>query len=229
MKTKIKGILLDIDNTLYDYSHSHSFAKNQLIKYCSLKFNLPNSLVNSAYEKGRHFVHIELSETAASHNRLLYIQKMLEILNINPTLHAIDIYNIYWNSFLDKLIPFDGIYSILNKYKNKICLLTDLTAHIQYRKIQKLKLQNYCDKIVTSEEVGREKPHPYMFMSGLKKLNLKAKEVYMIGDSFKKDIVGAVNLGINSIWLNHNEKKEFSQKEELITEVKSFNEINKII
>ena len=33
----------------------------------------------------------------------------------------------------------------------------------------------------------------------------------MIGDSFKKDIVGAVNLGINSIWLNHNEKKELEK------------------
>ena len=43
MKTKIKGILLDIDNTLYDYNQSHSFAKKRLIDYCSNRFNLPNT------------------------------------------------------------------------------------------------------------------------------------------------------------------------------------------
>jgi putative hydrolase of the HAD superfamily len=229
MKTKIKGILLDIDNTLYDYKHSHSFAKKRLIDYCSNRFNLPKDLIISSYEKGRLFVHIELSETAASHNRLLYIQKMLEILNLNPTIYAMDIYNIYWDSFLEHLIPFDGIYLFLEKFKNNICLLTDLTAHIQYRKIKKLGLEKYCDKLVTSEETGREKPHPYMFMLGLKKLNLKPNEVCMIGDSFKKDILGAVNLGINAIWLNHDGIKESTQREELITEVNSFNEIIEII
>jgi putative hydrolase of the HAD superfamily len=153
---------------------------------------------------------------------------MCEILDINPLNYAFKIYNIYWDTFLENIIPFDGIYDFLDKYKNKICLVTDLTAHIQYRKIEKLKLNKYINKVVTSEEAGREKPHPYMFISALEKLNLQKHEVCMIGDSFKKDIFGASTLGINAIWFNHEEKQE-KYNSQNIKEVTTFKEILELI
>lgn len=221
---RYKALLLDIDNTLYDYNITHAFAKNKVIEYCISTFNLTKEEVGSAYDKARNKVHVELCETAASHNRLLYFQKMLEMLNINPLEHSFDIYNVYWDSFLDKLVPFDGIYTLLEKYKGRICLVTDLTAHIQYRKVKKLGLEKYCNAIVTSEEAGHEKPHPYMFMLSLHKLGLERNDVCMIGDSFKKDVLGAAGAGIASIWFNHENKKE-SHNDSLINEVRSFNEI----
>jgi HAD superfamily hydrolase (TIGR01549 family) len=225
---KYKGILLDIDNTLYNYKVAHVFSKNIVLDYCVSEFSLPKNKINFAYEKARKQVHIELSETAASHNRLLYFQKMLEILNVNPMKYAIKIYSKYWNSFLNELNPFDEIYVLLEKYKHKICLVTDLTANIQYRKIQKLGLEKYCNNLVTSEEAGREKPHPYMFMLALQKLGLRADEVCMIGDNFKKDILGSAALGIESIWFNHEGKKE-AHDDKLIREVREFKEILKLL
>ncbi len=204
---KYKGLLLDIDNTLYDYNKAHGKAKSNVIDYCSNNFNVSSNQIISAYETGRKKVHIELSETAASHNRLLYFQKMCELLKINPLQHALDLYNTYWDTFLNHMEPFENMYTLLEKYNGKICLVTDLTAHIQYRKIQKLNLDNYCNQIVTSEEAGREKPHPYVFMMALQKLNLQAHEVCMIGDSYKKDVLGALNSNIDAIWFNHENKK----------------------
>ncbi len=225
---KYKGILLDIDNTIYDYNKVHYFAKNKVLNYCIDTFNLCNDDVIYAYERARKQVHVELSETAASHNRLLYFQKMLEILNINPIKHSLKLYNIYWDNFLEVIIPFEEIYLLLDKYKDRICLITDLTAHIQYRKINKIGLEKYCDKLVTSEETGHEKPHPYIFISALNKLGLRADEVCMIGDNFKKDILGSAALGIESIWFNHEDKQE-SHNDKLITEVKSFKEILELL
>lgn len=225
---KFKALLLDIDNTLYDYNNTHNIAKKSVVEFCKNKFNIDEKVILKAYEKARKNVHIELSETAASHNRLIYFQKMCEILKINPLESSFIIYNIYWDAFLENIIPFDGVYKLLEKYKNNICLVTDLTAHIQYRKVEKLKLNEYCQAIVTSEEAGKEKPHPYMFMLALKKLDLKANEVCMIGDSFKKDIFGASNLGINAIWFNHENKSE-SIESDLIKEVKIFDEILELI
>lgn len=225
---RYKGILLDIDNTLYDYNITHSIAKNRVLDYCISEFGLAKVEIGSAYEKARNKVHVELSETAASHNRLLYFQKMLEILNVNTLKYSLEIYNVYWDNFLAVLKPFDGIYDFFEKYSNNICLVTDLTAHIQYRKIKKLDLGNYCNKIVTSEEAGREKPHPYMFMLALHKLDLKANEVCMIGDSFKKDILGATSLGIESIWFNHEDKFE-NYDSNSIKQVKNFKEILELV
>lgn len=225
---RYKGILLDIDNTLYDYNSTHESALNKVIDFCSLKFNLTKEELVYAYSIARKKVHIELSETASSHNRLLYFQKMLEVLNLNSLLYGMKLYNLYWDTFLDEMIPFEGIYDFLEMYKNKICLVTDLTAHIQYRKIKKLKLAKYCNFIVTSEEAGREKPHPYMFMMGLDKLGFNKSEVCMVGDSFKKDIFGASNLDIQSIWLNSEMKIENYDTDKVV-EVKCFKEIMELV
>jgi len=223
-----KGILLDIDNTLYDYSKAHEFSRDKVLDLCINEFNIEKKIIIGAYNKARKRVNIELSETASSHNRLLYFQKMMEILQLNSLENSMRLYNVYWDNFLDKMTPYDDIYKLLEKYKYRICLVTDLTAHIQYRKIQKLNLDKYCNCIVTSEEAGKEKPHPYMFMMALTKLNLNPEDVCMIGDSFKKDIFGATNLGIKSIWLNHENKKE-NYDSELVQEVKIFKEILELV
>lgn len=225
---RYKALLVDIDNTLYCYKSAHMGAIKNVINLCKKKFDLSENEITLAYENARKKVHIELSETASSHNRLLYFQKMCELLKLNPLDYGIPIYNMYWDSFLEIMTPFDGVYDFLANFKNKICFITDLTAHIQYRKIEKLNLNNYCSCIVTSEESGKEKPHPWIFFLALHKLNLKPSEVCMIGDNFKKDILGASNIGIDSIWFNHEKKKEnFSESN--IIEVHKFNEINSIL
>lgn len=225
---KYRGLLLDIDNTLYNYNTAHSIAKSNVIDYCTKNFKMSSDEIICAYETGRKKVHIELSETAASHNRLLYFQKMCELLKVNPLKHSLDIYNIYWDTFLNTMQPFENMHTLLEKYSGKICLVTDLTAHIQYRKIQKLNLDNYCTQIVTSEEAGREKPHPYVFIMALQKLNLQTNEVCMIGDSYKKDVLGAYNSNIDAIWFNH-ENKEAVIDNKAIKTVTHFNEIIELI
>jgi putative hydrolase of the HAD superfamily len=221
---KYKALLLDIDNTLYNYNISHTCAKKSVVQHCETEFNIDETSISTAYEKARKKVHNELNETAASHNRLLYFQNMCEILTINPIQQSLKLYNIYWDTFLENITPFEGVYELLEKYQNKICLVTDLTAHIQYRKIHKLKLNQYCQSIVTSEEAGKEKPNPLMFKLALQKLNLKSSEVCMIGDNFKKDIFGANSLNIHTIWLNH-ERKQESYSDSTIKEAKTFKEI----
>jgi len=225
---KYKGILLDIDNTLYDYNSAHNFAKNKVLEYSIDAFNMSKDEVNIAYEMARKQINIELCETASSHNRLLYFQRMSEIIGLNPMKYAFEIYNIYWDNFLEIMQPFEGVYELLEKFNNKICLVTDLTAHIQYRKIKKLGIEKYCNALVTSEEAGHEKPHPYMFIMALQKLGLKSDEVCMIGDSFKKDVFGAINLGVAAIWIN-NESKIENHNHQLITEVQNFKQILEIL
>ena len=225
---KYKAILLDIDDTLYCYDSAHSVAMKSILKFFENELKIDSVTAKSVFETSRSRVHVELSETASSHNRLLYFQKMCEFLEINPLKYGIKIYNLYWDNYLENIKPFDGVYDLLKKYINNICILTDLTAHIQYRKIQKLKINNYCNTIITSEEAGREKPHPFIFMLALQKLKKSANEVCMIGDSFKKDILGANNLGINSIWFNHKKKHE-NYESTTIKEVSTFNDILRFV
>lgn len=225
---KYKAILLDIDDTLYCYEQAHKFAIKNIINYFKEKFELDEETVLLIYEKARNKVHLDLDKTAASHNRLLYFQNMCEILDINPLKFGKKLSDLYWNKFLENLKVFEGVYGLLEKYKNSICLITDLTAYIQYQKIEKLKINRFCKKIVTSEEAGVEKPHPNIFNLALQKLAMKTHDVCMIGDNFSKDIYGATSLNIDSIWFNHkNIKKNY--KKNNIKEVTSFKEILNLV
>ncbi len=224
-KFNLKGIILDIDNTIYDYQNAHLVALSTMTEKMVLRLDIDAKIISEAYQKARKQIHIELYDTASSHNRLLYTQRMLELLKVDSMQYCLEFYNSYWDEYLENMNIFSGLIDYLEKIKNKkICLLTDLTAHIQHRKIQKLGLYKYTNFIVTSEEAGHDKPHPYMFLLALKKFNLKANEVIMIGDNFQKDILGASNLGIKSYWFNVNrETKEYDKN--LISEFKNFDSL----
>ena len=223
-----KGLLLDIDNTLYPYRKSHEVGLNAVFSLIESQFGIESAIANNAFLEARKDVHYTLSETAASHNRMLYFQKMLERLGLPSPSFTLEIYEAYWGEFLNEMTTFDGVYEVLEKYKNRICLVTDLTAHIQHRKIKKLKLDRYLNLVVTSEEAGHEKPHPIMFNLSLEKLKCRKDEVCMIGDNFRKDILGASRLGIRSIWLNSNGSTE-EHNSTFVTEVNSFEKILKLV
>ena len=199
-----KGILLDIDNTLYQYDPLHEIATTALFDYIEKHFNKSRQKISDAFNTAKCHVKQNTPETAASHNRLLYVQNLCEILEIESLVHSLDLYNVYWDTFLESLTLSLGAQTFFSKYGHlPICLVTDLTAHIQHRKVAKLELTRWANFMVTSEEAGCEKPHPYMFQLALNKLNLNANEVCMIGDSYKKDIEGALRLGIDAYWLSH--------------------------
>lgn len=221
---KFKGILLDIDNTLYDYKKRHEYALESVFNSLGTEHALPKETLTKLYAQARSQIHKELSGTAAAHNRMLYFQRMFELLNFNALKYALSAYNKYWNVFLDSLVVREGVCDFLDFVKDaKICLVSDLTAHIQYRKIQRLRLAGYADFLVTSEEAGREKPHPRIFKMALTKLKIPASRVCMIGDCFEKDILGAIKLKIKSFWLNT--KNETKKAHPLVTPFKNFFEL----
>lgn len=219
-----EGVLIDIDNTLYDYETAHARALKAVEETFAGRLAVDGSTFKAAFAEARTAVHVELRETASSHNRLLYFQRMFESLGHNPMRYALEAYGIYWDTFLENIELFDGVTEFLEKIRSlRICFVTDLTAHIQYRKIALLRLHEYAGHLVTSEEAGREKPHPYMFMLALKKLGLGPEQVCMVGDSYEKDIVGATRVGIRSFWLNRDGKEQ--RLNELTTEFGTFREL----
>lgn len=143
--------------------------------------------------------------TAASHNRILYVQRVCEILGIFSAENVLKLYNSYWDAYLNTMRLYDGVTEVFEMLKLmgiKIGFCTDLTANIQLRKIQHLGISDIPNAMVTSEECGAEKPNSLMFNCIMKKLGTSSNECVMIGDDYEKDICGAAALGINGIWLN---------------------------
>lgn len=58
------------------------------------------------------------------------------------------------------------------------------------------------DAVVTSAEVGARKPHQIPFVTICERLSVSPEKATLIGDSWTADIVGALRVGLNPIWIN---------------------------
>lgn len=203
----IKAVIFDLDDTLYDYETINKLATQNLEKFVCRKFNINSDSFYNVYNLAKKQTKELLGETGSSHNRMLYCQKLLENLEKNPVEHSVEFYECYWNFMLENMKLNEGTIELLDYLKSnsiKIAICTDLTAHIQHRKINKLSLTNYIDALVTSEEAGAEKPSSKMYELIYYKLsklipNLKKEECLFVGDSLKKDVEGPVEFGMVSL------------------------------
>lgn len=199
----IKAVIFDLDNTLYDYDTCNELAEKNLYKTISISFGISEEQAEGLLIQAKRNIKKQLgTEVAASHNRLLYMQNICEQMGKSPLMYSFKFYNAYWDTMLDHMYPFDYVKPLfveLKKRELKIGILTDLTAHIQYRKLEKLEITKWIDCLVTSEEAGAEKPSNKMFDLMLKKLGMCPEEVLMVGDSPKKDIEGANKVGMEGI------------------------------
>ena len=190
------GILFDTDNTLYPYDPAHQKAMSALKQKISNTLNVPVKDVEKNFNQARFEVKKLLKNSAASHSRLLYVQRMLEFFGLgSQVLLALDFEQTYWRVFLSEAKLFPGLQKFLEELRllqMPMAIVTDLTAQIQFRKMVYFDLDHYFDYIVTSEEVGYDKPHRLPFEISLKKMNLHKKQnIWFIGDNPKNDIEGA--------------------------------------
>lgn len=198
-----KGVIFDIDGTLYDYQTNDKLAMEHFCAFVEKVLGIDEKTFREIYTEARRIIRGRLHDTAAQHSRVLLIQTALELLGKNPFDYVLKMYDVYWNCFLENMQPYDGAEEFLSALKAagfKISVCTDMTAHIQYRKLLKLGLDRYIDFMVTSEEIGFEKPAPIMFKSALYKMKINADEAAYFGDSLERDIQGAANVGIEPFW-----------------------------
>lgn len=203
----LKAVIFDLDDTLYDYATIHQIAMEKLRAFTCEKYSIGEDDFDKAFSKAKKQTKKLLKDTASCHNRLLYCQKTLENLGQNPVCSALEMYDCYWNCMLENMKLRQGSIELLERLKSdgiKIAICTDMTAHIQYRKILKLGLVPYIDVLVTSEEAGEEKPSQKMYGLAFEKLlhlvpNLKLSECLFTGDSHEKDVEAPLSFGMKSV------------------------------
>lgn len=204
--SEVKGLLLDLDDTLYHYEPVHKIAFEACAQVAESNYQIQKEEFRSLWKIARDKVHIDVHGQGASHSRLLYLQKLYELHSGKTNADfALELEEVYWNVFLKEMTFRNGVESFLQKAQKlgiRMAIVTDLTAQIQLQKWQKLELHRYIDFMISSEEAGVEKPSPYIFELALQKLQLQVNEVAMIGDNALKDIAGAQALQMKAYQVN---------------------------
>lgn len=88
----------------------------------------------------------------------------------------------------------EGVLEMLIKIKKrhgKIGIITDGRSITQRNKIKALGLTDYIDKMVISEEIGCEKPAPFLYESFMSE---GLKSFYYFGDNISKDFISPKKL-----------------------------------
>ena len=97
--------------------------------------------------------------------------------------------------------------------KYPLTVVTNGFVEVQYEKFDKSGLRDCFAHIVLSEEVGCQKPNPRIFEEALRMNGLQAEDVVMIGDSWSSDIQGAINAGIDQIWITKSKEQGAKSKD----------------
>jgi putative hydrolase of the HAD superfamily/5'-nucleotidase len=104
--------------------------------------------------------------------------------------------------------PLEGAISLLDslKGKAKLGIITNGFTELQQIRLERTGLKNYFDMLVISEQVGVAKPHRDIFEHALSIMgNPDREQVLMVGDNPDSDILGGLNAGLHTCWLNvHN-------------------------
>ena len=110
----------------------------------------------------------------------------------------------YRARYLELRRPVDGAPDFLRSLRGsmRISVVTNNTLSEQTDKLAFLGLRNVVDDLVTSEEVGAQKPDPAIFRAALRRVGATTAEAVMIGDSWTSDIEGARDAGVRAIWFN---------------------------
>ena len=112
--------------------------------------------------------------------------------------------------FLDALptrkILFPYAIEILDYLTQKgyqLHLITNGFEKTQLSKIENAGLSGYFGEVITSEGANSLKPHKEIFEYAFRKTGAEPAESIMLGDSIEADIQGAMNAGIDQVYVNH--------------------------
>jgi HAD superfamily hydrolase (TIGR01509 family) len=84
-----------------------------------------------------------------------------------------------------------------------VALVTNGPPDIQRLKLEQTGLAENFSGVFISGEVGRGKPDPEVFLQAAGSLGVNPEEAVMVGDSWERDIEGALSAGLAAIWISH--------------------------
>jgi HAD superfamily hydrolase (TIGR01549 family) len=105
-----------------------------------------------------------------------------------------------------QLIP--GAREMLVELKRRgyrIALVADGPTATFHNILKQHDIAQFFDAFATSEQVGNDKPHPSMFQRALAELGIPPQDyshVVMVGNHLGRDVKGANDLGLISVWLD---------------------------
>ena len=141
----VKGVLIDLDNTLYLYTPPHEKAMNVVWRYLNRFFSMTKEEFELDFAKVWDGIFEQMGNVPSAHHRMTIFQRFAEEKGIKkPYQVATKANELYFKTvfkYMRKIGPDKKAVEFLKECKKRklpVCLVTDLFASIQCRKSSSL-------------------------------------------------------------------------------------------
>jgi HAD superfamily hydrolase (TIGR01549 family) len=202
-----KAVLFDLDDTLFDHALTCRAALRSL--RAVHPFLGSRSLREVAREYGNLLgathTEVALGRRTTGSARTERFLRLAEWLGhpISRRLAA-ELSEQYRRRYLEIRRPVSGAPEFVRRLvgRTTIAVVTNHTTPEQSEKLVFLGIDRAVDALVTSGDVGAQKPDPAIFRCALRRIGVAAEDTVMIGDVWATDVVGARRAGVRPIWFN---------------------------
>jgi putative hydrolase of the HAD superfamily len=136
---------------------------------------------------------------------------------------------------LTKLPHLDEVLAELKKKGFRLGIITNtITSREEHVRIalRKIDLEKFFTLILTSVDVGHEKPDERIFMTALKALKVKPLEAVMVGNRVETDVVGGNRVGMKTVlfkWNKRYNEMMTSPQEQPTRTIKSLRQLPRVL
>ena len=196
-------VLLDADNTLFDFSKSE--RKAIFSTYAEL--NLPCSEEKLTEYKKINDEIWGLIERTPGDNTPLLISRFEKIFKLfsdkaDPK-KANEIYRIKLSEGHDMLYGARKLLTSLYSSGKRMFLITNGIIETQRKRLKEAHLNKFFENVFISDEIGARKPAEEYFEYCAEKINgFDKKDAIVVGDSLRCDMLGGINFGVGTCWFN---------------------------
>jgi putative hydrolase of the HAD superfamily len=205
-----KDLFFDLDHTIWDFE----LNSKETLWDLHLKYELEAKGINnfdefySIYSVHNHKLWDRYSKGFIKQEELRWKRIYLSLLDYKIADEALskEMSLDYLTILPDKKNLFPYTIEILEYLKSKnytMHLITNGFESVQFKKIKNSNLADYFTEVITSEASNSLKPNKEIFEYALNASNAKLETSIMIGDNESADIQGAINAGMDSIFVNH--------------------------
>jgi 2-haloacid dehalogenase len=201
-----KWILLDLDETLFDFKMSESRALSYILS--SMNLDPEDTVITDCYNQINRGLWQELEEGRISSAELRVERFRRFCLEQGLNEDAGIISDRYIQSLSEQSFVLTGALELCQYLKDNgynMAVVTNGIKQVQFGRINRSELKGFFEAVIVSEDTGYQKPHPGIFEHTFSQIGSNEKEtMLMVGDSLTSDIQGGNNVGIDTCWYNPN-------------------------
>ena len=205
-----KDLFFDLDHTLWDFETNSKetiqelYATHHLAELGIVDFDG----FYSTYSAHNHRLWDRYTKGFIKQEELRWKRVYLSLLDFKVANEPLakEISQAYLEILPNKKHLFPYTIEILEYLKQKdykMHLITNGFESVQFKKIKNSGLADYFIEVITSEASNSLKPHTDIFEYALRNAKATVAESIMIGDNESADIQGGINIGMDTVFVNH--------------------------